>query len=57
MGVNRGITHGGKNTGKGVLENRELRKIFGTKRKEKNSEIDSATIPLTLSGGRAKIPL
>jgi hypothetical protein len=39
MGVNLGITHGEKNTGKGVLENREMRKIFGTKRKK--FQIDS----------------
>jgi hypothetical protein len=32
MGVNLGITHGGKETGKGILENRDMRKIFGTKR-------------------------
>jgi len=35
MGVNLGITHREKNTGKRVLENREMRKIFGTKRKKK----------------------
>jgi hypothetical protein len=34
MGVNLGVTHGGKNTGKRVLENREVRKIFGIKRKK-----------------------
>jgi hypothetical protein len=33
MGVNLGIAHAGKNTGKEVLENREMRKIFGTKKK------------------------
>lgn len=41
MDVNLGIAHGGKNTGKWVLEDREMRKIFRTKRKKINSEIDS----------------
>jgi len=34
MGVYLGITHGRKNTGKGLFENRETRKIFDTKRKK-----------------------
>jgi len=34
MCVNLGITHGGKDTGKEVFENGQMRKIFGPKRKK-----------------------